>query len=140
MGQRKLPEAMKATQFVKGQIANKNGPTPKTPAQKKINADLRNLTLDTYREILHRLLFDTVPGLKELVSDKDTNALTAAVAMCLLMAIKKGDYDTIEKILQRIIGKIPDHLSVVSNITNTVICKIDPVKLKEAMDKIESEI
>jgi hypothetical protein len=52
-------------------------------------------------------------------SDPNSSFLEAAVAKCSVEAMKKGDYDTIEKIVARVLGKVPDKIEFTGRTTNT---------------------
>lgn len=133
----KLHPKMKAVQWKKGQTGNPNGRPPISPAQRA----LKNLTVETYREVIELVLTGNVADLKAMAENPNTPAIQVGVAVSFMKAIKSGDYAIIERIAERIVGKIPDVVHVNSNNnTNMNISAVDRVKLKAAMDAIEKDV
>lgn len=129
----------KHSQFKKGKSGNPDGARKHNPALKA----LKNLTLDTYREVIEAVCTGNVELLANMAKGEDEkmSALQVGVARAFYAAIQKGDYEIIERIAQRIVGKIPDELNVVSkNLNATVAAPIDLVKLKAAMAKLDIDV
>jgi len=120
--------------FVKGQSGNPAGykPPPALTA-------LRKITIDTYREVIEITLTGTVKDLERLSEDPNASAIQVGIAVSFLKAIKAGDWTIIEKIAERIVGKIPDQLSVTAKAQHR-ITTIDKEALAKAMRELESEI
>lgn len=121
-------------QFKPGESGNPHGRPPLNPIQKA----LRELTIKTYRDVIEAVLVGNIDQLKVFITDPKSPAIKVGVATALLKAIKAGDYTVIERITERIVGKIPDVVKLESR--NTHINKIDPVKLKAALDQLEEDV
>lgn len=119
----------------KGEIRNPEGGRSHNPA---IRA-LRNLTLEQYREVIEKVLTGNVAELQAMIKNPRTTAIQVGVAACFLKAIKDGDFHIIEKIAERIVGKVPDVLNVNSK-NATVVAKVDQAKLKAALEALEDDV
>jgi hypothetical protein len=133
---RKLPPV--ETQFKKGQSGNPHGRIP-NPALKA----LRKLTIESYREVIELVMTGNMAELKSIVEDPKSTALQVGIARAFFNAIKKGDYAIIERIAERIVGKIPDQINIKSENNTKIAATVsmfDKEKLKEAMAKLESDV
>lgn len=125
------------TQFKPGQTGNPNGRPIISPEIKA----LKTLTVKSYREIIQHVIDGNVEQLKEIVRDNTQPALKVAVAAAVITAIKKGDIATVEKILERVIGKVPDIVQFTGQVGNTDLnAPRDKQKLRALIDKLESEV
>lgn len=125
---------LKAHQFKKGEpSANPEGARRHSPVTKA----LFNLTVETYREVIQLIMTGNLAALQSMIKDPDTSAVQVGIAMSFMKAIKRGDYHVIERIAERIIGKIPDEINL--NSKNTHVSAIDPEMLKAALEKLEKE-
>lgn len=122
------------SRFKKGQSGNPLGGRAHSPATKA----LRKLTIDTYREVIELVLTSNLSALKALVENPKTSAVQVGVATAFLKAIKNGDYAVIERIAERIVGKIPDELNVRSKSDTTL--NISKEALRAALKEIEKEL
>lgn len=120
-------------QFKKGQSGNPEGARKHDPLTKA----LRKYTIAAYRDIVQLVMTSNVVELENLSKSKTEHGIKVGIAASFLRAIKSGEYHIIERIAERIIGKIPDEIKVTE--TN-IITKIDPVALKKARDKLESDV
>lgn len=128
---------LKEHRFKAGNKANPQG----AKAHNKAILAARRLTLDTYREVIELVLQGNVDDLKAMATDKDTPALQVGIAVAFLKAIKNGDYNVIERIAERIVGKIPDQLNVTANNNSTLnIGMIDQTKLRAALIELEQNV
>ncbi len=124
---------LKKHAFKKGQSGNPKGRIPNDAIKA-----LRKITIETYREVIEMVLTGKLADLKALAEHPDTPAIQIGVATSFLKAIKNGDYAVIERLAERIIGKIPDELNVIQNTTvNTKVTDIDREALKKAMAELE---
>lgn len=125
------------SQFKPGQSGNPDG----ARKHDKVTRALRTLTIETYKEVIELVLTENLDGLKTMILDKKTPALQVGVAKAFLMAIHKGDYAVIERIAERIIGKIPDQLQVHSqNMNLNLNATLDKELVKAALAKLESDV
>lgn len=131
---RGLPEAAKPFMFKKGESGNPLGRIP-NPALKA----LKNLTIETYREVIELAMTSDLDALDEVIDNPRTPAVQVGVAKALRKAIDNADWNILEQIAARIVGKIPDVVTVNST-NNTSLSVIDERKLLEAMKKLESDV
>jgi hypothetical protein len=137
MPKKPLPKAAEKYKFKKGVSGNPNGARAHNPAVKA----LKKLTLETYREVVELVLTGNLTDLKAMAEDPATPAVQVGIATAFMKAIKEGDYGVIERIAERIIGKIPDELKVTSNNVNANLnATIDKEKLKAAYDELEKDV
>lgn len=136
---RQLPEKMKATQFKKGVSGNPKGRLPLTKEQRA----MRELTLDSLRNVIKASLTGNVDDLKEIATNPETSALEVGFATAVLKAIKSGDPAVLERFAERIVGKIPDDI----RITATADIKLTALaasttddELKKRLLKIRSDV
>src|SRR5271165_5666722 len=126
MAKKTLPPQMAERKWKKGQPSpNPNGRPPLNPAQKA----LKNLTIETYREVIELVLTGNLQALKDMAQHPDTPAIQVGVATSFMKAIKNGDYGVIERIAERIVGKIPDHLVLDSTARTEHTINLDRLKL-----------
>ncbi len=133
----KAPQ-LKPHHFKPGKSGNPGG----RPANPIPNA-LKKLTLQQYRRIIKAIVKGNIDEVRRVVKDPKSCSLEVAIAACYLKAIERGDYDTVEKMLQRIVGKIPDVVEVNSrNLTMNanLNAAIPTEKLKAAILKLEEEV
>lgn len=127
---------LKKHQFKKGApSANPRGAQLHNPAIKA----LKKLTIESFREIIELVVKSDLAAIKAIAEDPTTSGLQVGIAVAFLKAIKNGDYGVIERIAERIVGKIPDELKVTSNNTN-LHGAIDKDKLKVALAQLESDV
>lgn len=127
---------LKKHQFKPGVSGNPNG-RPLNP----IPRALKELTVETYRKVIEAVCAGNLDNLREMVKDPTISALQVGVAAAFIKALEAGDYATIERIAERIVGKIPDELKVSStNLNANLNAKLDPVKVKAALGKLKADI
>lgn len=129
----------KHSQFKPGKSGNPEGGRAHNPALKA----LRKLTVESYREIIELVLTGNVAAIKKLAEDPKSTGLQVGISVAFLKAIKSGDYNVIERIAERIVGKIPDVVTVNQNTNMNVAGSIrifDKVALKVAMDELDKEV
>lgn len=120
----------------KGQSGNPQGRKPNL-----ITRALKDLTVETYREVIKAVCTGNLENLQAMVDDPSISALQVGVAQAFLNALKAGDYSTIERIAERIVGKIPDELNVNSkNFNANLNAHIDSTKVKAALQKLQDDI
>lgn len=70
------------------------------------------MTVAQYREAVAIYFSHSVAKLQEIAKDPNTKSLDVWIVMCILTAAKKGDYMTLDQMLNRIIGKVKEVSSV----------------------------
>lgn len=126
-----------AYQFKPGQPSANPSGRPKSP----IPDALKKMTKQSFRRIIRAVVKGNIDQLNKMVTDPKASALEVAVASSFMKAISRGDYATIEHILQRIVGKIPDEIVVRSrNLNANIDAPLDNEKVKIAVAKILGEI
>lgn len=127
--------------FKKGNKANPIGGRAHNPLSKA----LRNLTVESFREIIEITLKGNLADLEKIIKDPNTSALQVGVATSFYKAMKAGDYATIERIAERIVGKIPEQINLVSqnmnaNVTVPTESPLTKEEIDAAYDKFDSEV
>jgi len=125
------------TRFKPGQSGNPLG----GKAHSKIKRRLKTLTIDQYCKLIEIVAMNDLAEVRKLAKGEKEQNLLSTLAYCWLLARKRGDYDTIEKILSRVIGKIPDVVHLNSqNLNANLNVSFDKEKVKLALKEIEEEI
>ncbi len=125
--------------FRPGVSGNPNGRPIGTvnPIQKA----LKNLTIESYRECIEAVCTGNLANLKAMVDDPKISALQVGIARAFIKAMQAGDYAVIERIAERIVGKIPDELKVSSqNVNANLNASIDKEKLKAALEHLDKDV
>lgn len=122
------------SRFKPGQVANPLGANAHNPLLKA----LRKLTVKTFQEVVELTLTSNLEGLQKIAKDPKSTSLQVGVATSMLRAIKNGDYSVIERIAERIIGKLPDRVIVDS--LGQVNLKIEKDQIKEAVKALEDDV
>ena len=118
-----------------GQSGNPEGARKHNPAIKA----LKHLTIESFREIIELVVKSDLAAIKAIAENPKTSGLQVGIAVAFMKAIKNGDYGVIERIAERIVGKIPDELKVTSN-NQTLHGVIDKDKLRIALAQLESDV
>jgi len=136
-GRGRPAEQLKPYHFKPGQSGNPEGARKHNPIRKA----LANLTVDTYRKVIEAVLTGNMDNLKDIITDPNTPAIQVGVARAFVKAIEAGDYGVIERIAERIVGKIPDELNVRSvNQNANMNAQVDPEKLKAALAQLKDSV
>lgn len=123
--------------FKPGQSGNPEGARKHNPIAKA----LKNLTVESYREIIKAVCTGNVAHLQKMAEDPKMSALQVGVATALGKAIKNGDVEVIERLVSRIVGKIPDELNVnATNVNLNAEIDVPPEKVKAAIAKVMGDI
>lgn len=93
--------ARKDTQFKKGVSGNPQGRTPMTP---EINS-LKKLGKEKVKEIIDLAMNNRMTEIQNIIDDENTSALIYGLAKSIKIAADKGDFATLDKILDRTIGR-----------------------------------
>lgn len=121
--------------FTKGRSGNPEGGRAHNPALRA----LKKLTIETYREAIEQVMTGNLAQLQDTIKNPESTALQVGIATAFLKAIKNGDYAVVERIAERIVGKIPDELNV-KNTTAMTVKTIDQAKVAEAYKLLEKDV
>lgn len=99
------------TSYKKGVSGNPNG----RPKMDEDTKQLLNLTKSTYREIALKYLNMSKKETLELKENDEMSMLEWAFVKCILVIHKKGDYATLDKMMDRVIGKVKDEVDLTVN-------------------------
>ena len=124
------------TRIKKGETKNPNG----RYAGNTIKNALARLTLDTYRDVINVVIGGDLASLKAMVTDPKSTALQVGIATSFIKAIQRGDYAVIERIAERIVGKIPERVQVQSVNEHNTTVSFDEKTLKAALEKLNDDI
>jgi Family of unknown function (DUF5681) len=135
----KTTKHLKPHQFKPGQSGNPEGGRKHNP----IARVLKEITLETYRELIKVVLAGNLDHLRKIIKDPQSSALMVGIARSYVKAADAGDWETIEKITQRIVGKIPEEIIVSStnkNLNANVNTEVDNVKMKAALALLDGKV
>lgn len=122
--------------FKPGQSGNPAGRLPNP-----IPRALKELTVESYRKVIEAVCAGNLDELRRMVKDPKISALQVGVANAFIKALTSGDYATIERIAERIVGKIPDELVVNSkNLNANINASVDKETMKKALAKLELDV
>lgn len=128
---------LKPHQFKKGQVANPNGAGAHNPILRAI----KKITQETYADILMVTMTGTGQDLEDIIKNPASSNFHKLVAKAFRTAIRDGDYSLAERFAERIIGKMPDNINVNSqNLNANLNSKVDPVLLRKALKKLDSDV
>ena len=91
--------------FVKGRAYNPNGSSERV---RKLGM-IKRLTIDELAEVGTLILRNSREELEELKLDPNTSILQFWIVSMIVTSIKKGDAATFEVLMNRLIGKVPEH-------------------------------
>lgn len=98
----------KEFQFKKGQSGNPSGGRAHNPELRAI----KKLTAQEVAEVGALLVKGNLEGLKAVASDPNASALQMMIASVAVRTIQKGDMQALDVLLNRLIGKVKDHVEV----------------------------
>lgn len=133
----KTTKHLKPHQFKPGQSGNPAGGQKHNPIAKA----LKNLTVESYRDIIKAACTGNVDYLRAMVKNPKMSALQVGVANALAKAIERGDVEVIERLVSRIVGKIPDEINVnATNVNLNAEIDVPPEKVKAAIAKVMGDL
>jgi hypothetical protein len=92
------------TQFKPGQSGNPGG-RPRVDEETK---RIRQLTKEQFKDLANILLSGTFEDLQRIQDAPETTALTGWTVKVIITAWERGDYKTLDELLNRLIGKVKD--------------------------------
>lgn len=122
--------------FKKGVSGNPEGGRKHNPAMRALG----KLTVEKFREVIQLVIEGKVQDLKDMAENPNTPAIQVGVAISFLKAMKNGDYPTIERMAERLVGKIPDELKIQPMTVNQKVSVIDKTALAKAMLELKDEV
>jgi phage terminase small subunit len=123
--------------FKKGQSGNPLGGKLHNPALRA----LRSFTNETFREVLELVLTGNQAKLSDIIIDPSSTNLEVLIAKAFQNAIKSGDFHLVERIAERLLGKVPDTIKI-GKITNAkeIISDADKEEIKQILTKIKADV
>ena len=117
----------------KGEVRNPHG------NQSPVLKALRNLTEETFAQVITLFLSSSDKELEAFMSHPETTTFQKGLAKALLQAAKHGNWPMLEHIAERIVGKVPIKMNLNSN-NQTQLSVIDENQAREIMKKIQSDV
>lgn len=107
--------------FKKGQSGNPNGRGPNI-----LNNAMQKLTREELEDIANVIIKGKREDLKKVLEDKNSSVIKLMFASSVMRIMKEGDTDGLDKILNRLIGKVKDTLDVNGSglVPTTVVLKL----------------
>jgi hypothetical protein len=102
------PGAKNLTPWQPGQSGNPKGRAPLPPDLR----DAKKWSKELVTAAIDLAMSRNAEELAELAADPSAPRIVVALAKMLEMAIEKGDYQRLDFLLQRAIGKVVDHVEV----------------------------
>lgn len=120
-----------------GQSGNPEGGRAHNPALRA----LRNFTNETFREVLEKVLAGSPGDLRAMITSKDSTNLEILVARAFADATKNGSFALVERIAERLLGKVPDTVNV-NNRTDirAAVASMDRAELKKLLAELEEDV
>lgn len=97
--------------FKKGNKANPIG----AKAHNGLKAQLKKLTTQELSKMIELVMTKSVLDLQKIAQDPREIALKVGIASAMVRMINKGDFDALEKMLQRVVGKVKDEVDLNHN-------------------------
>jgi|GEM_PF-2346076 len=91
----------KHTQFKKGVSGNPDGGRRHDPVKKLF----KNVTAPEFEEVINVALTSNPGELKQIIQNQTSSSIKVGIATSLLKAIQKGDWRTLNAIIERVVGK-----------------------------------
>lgn len=113
-----------------GESGNPSG----TSKLQQHRAYVRRVTRDSLKDLVDLALESNLKKLKDIVKDPASPALKVGVATSLAKAIQKGDWGTLQSIVDTLLGKVPEKLQVEAS-SLVRVSKEDRPVLDEAIRK-----
>lgn len=110
-----LSPALEKNKWKKGQSGNPLG----GKLRDEFTSAMKKLTLESYREIISGVVAGNTQKLEAIAKNPNSSILEIGIINSIFKAAKNGDYETIEKIVSRVVGKIPDEVKITADNTNT---------------------
>lgn len=90
----------------KGQVLNPKGRPKLTDEEKAV----RNLSREQFLDVANLLISKSFEDLQKILDAPETPALMTWIIRVILLNAERGEYDPLDKLLNRLIGKVPDKI------------------------------
>ena len=115
------------------QKGNPGGPGRPKLIDPKLSDYKRNLTKAAVMSSLSEMLDCSEEDLDKILADKKVSALKKAMASVISACIKGGDYQRLEMLLNRTIGKVKDEAIIETKSHDEVLEKVPRDKIVELL-------
>ena len=95
--------------YKKGQSGNLKG------RPRDMLKSVKKLTKDELEDIASLVSKSTVEELRQILKDPDSTAIRVMVVRVVIKIIERGDMDSLDKLLNRMIGKVREKVDVTGN-------------------------
>lgn len=95
----------------KGEVRNPKG----AKAHKGLKQSLKRLTTEELKNLIELVITQPVSELQKIAQDPTNSALKVGIASAMVKMINKGDFVTLESMLQRVVGKVKDEVDLNHN-------------------------
>lgn len=95
----------------KGEVRNPNG----ARAHNGLKAQLKKLTTKELADMIELVMTKPVSELQKIAQNPQEISLKVGIASAMVRMINKGDFDTLERMLQRVVGKVKDEVDLNHN-------------------------
>lgn len=92
----------------KGQVLNPLGAGAHNPLLRT----MRKFSQKYFAEVIDMAVMGNLEGLASIINDPKSEAIKVGVAKSLFNAIADGDWDVLDRIVSRLIGKVPDKINI----------------------------
>lgn len=94
--------------FKKGISGNPSGRSPLSPEEKK----LRKMTKEQFKEVGDLIVNGKWDELEDVESDPNATVIQRMVCKALIVAHGKGDWHTVNLLLDRLIGRVKEEIDI----------------------------
>lgn len=117
----KNPNSLKNLRPVKkGEVRNPDGGRAHDPAKKA----LKYLSNEMLKEVIDVAVKGDLEKLAALAQSRTLPVLQVAVAKCMYDAVARGDWSTVERIVERCVGKVKEEVEITGISAPQVIVKL----------------
>lgn len=121
----------------KGQVLNPEGSRAHNPVLRALG----RVSEKVYCEALSKAFLSTKEEMAALLENPEVTLLEELVGNAMLDAVKQKNYSFVERIADRLIGRIEDNLNIKqTGATDVRVGVFDGDKLKEAIRKLNTKV
>jgi hypothetical protein len=118
-------------QIKKGEVRNPRGHVD--PLEMRI---LKSTTVTTLATMIQKAITQKPKDLQDLLKHPETNAIEAIILGTIIDAIQHRNYNKLEQLLERVIGKVPDKIDMTSKGESINISKEDHAKVAAVVKEL----